>query len=166
MEILSTERLIISKFTLSEASFIRELMNDKDWIKNIGDRGVRTLEDAENYIKNKFFASYDKYGFGFYVIILKTTQERIGTVGLIDREGIEGVEIGYGMLPAFRGKGYAFEAAEAILNHARNTLRIDRIVAIVNPNNQDSIHLLEKLGLRYEKMVRLPGEKKEIKYFS
>ena len=166
MEILNTERLVISKFTLNEASFIIELMNDKDWIQNIGDRGVRTLDDAENYIKNKFFASYDKYGFGFYVITLKSTKERIGTVGLIDRDGIEGVEIGYGMLPAFRGKGYAIEAAQAIVNHAQNTFQINKIVAIVNPNNKGSIHLLEKLGLRYEKMVRLPGETKDIKYFS
>ena len=166
MEILNTERLVISKFTLNEASFIIELMNDKDWIQNIGDRGVRTLDDAENYIKDKFLASYDKYGFGFYVITLKSTKERIGTVGLIDRDGIEGVEIGYGMLPAFRGKGYALEAAKAIFNHAQNTFRIDKIVAIVNPNNKGSIHLLEKLGLRYEKMVRLSGETKDIKYFS
>ena len=95
MQLLSTKRLVIQRVTLGDAPFLLELMNDKDWIQNIGDRGVRTLEDAENYIKNKFFASYDKYGFGFYVIILKSTQERIGTVRLIDREGIEGVEIGY-----------------------------------------------------------------------
>ena len=166
MEILRTERLVISKITLNEASFIRELMNDKDWIQNIGDRGIRTLEDAENYIKDKFFTSYEKYGYGFYVIILKSTKERIGTVGLIDRDGIEGIEIGYGMLPGFRGKGYALEAAKAIFNHAQNSFHIHKIVAIVNPNNIASIHLLEKLGLRYEKMVRLPGETKDIKYFS
>ena len=165
MEILSTERLVISKITLNEASFIRELMNDKDWIQNIGDRGVRTLEDAEAYIKDKFFTSYKKYGYGFYVISLKSTTDRIGTVGLIDREGIEGIEIGYGMLPAFRGKGYALEAAQAIFSYAQNTLGIEKIVAIVNPNNKGSIRLLEKLGLRYEKMVRLPEETKDIKYF-
>lgn len=165
MEILSTERLVISKITLNEASFIRELMNDKDWIQNIGDRGVRTLEDAEAYIKDKFFTSYEKYGYGFYVISLKSTTDRIGTVGLIDREGIEGIEIGYGMLPAFRGKGYALEAAQAIFSYAQNTLGIEKIVAIVNPNNKGSIRLLEKLGLRYEKMVRLPEETKDIKYF-
>ncbi len=166
MEILSTERLVISKITLNEASFIRELMNDKDWIQNIGDRGVRTLEDAENYIKEKFFTSYDKYGYGFYVIKLKSTKESIGTVGLIDRDGIDGVEIGYGMLPAFRKKGYALEAAQAIFDHARNTFHINKIVAIVNPNNKASIQLLEKLGLTYEKMVRLPEETKDIQYFS
>ena len=166
MNILSTERLIISKITLNEASFINELMNDKDWIQNIGDRGIRNDEDAESYIKERFFKSYDEFGFGFYVLRLKTTNEAIGTAGLIDRDGIEGIEIGYGLLPAYRGKGYAFEATQAIFNYAKNDLMIDKIVAIVNPINEKSILLLEKLGLRFEKMVLLPGEEKEIKYFS
>ena len=166
MNILSTERLTICKITLKEASFIRELMNDKDWIQNIGDRGIHTDEDAENHIKERFFKSYDEFGFGFYVLRLKSTNQPIGTAGLIDRDGIEGIEIGYGLLPAFRGKGYAFEATQAIFNYAKNELMIDKIVAIVSPLNEKSIVLLEKLGLRYEKMVQLPGEDKEIKYFS
>ena len=97
---------------------------------------------------------------------LKSTNERIGTAGLIDRDGIEGIEIGYGLLPVYRGKGYAFEATQAIFNYAKNDLMLDKIVAIVSPLNEKSIVLLEKLGLRYEKMVQLPGEDKEIKYFS
>jgi len=166
MKILSTDRLVISKFTLDDASFIRELMNDKDWIKNIGDRGIHTDQDAENYIKDRFFKSYEEKGFGFYLLRLKSSHERIGTAGLVDREGIEGIEIGYGMLPAYRGKGYAFEAAKAIVRYAKNDLNIAKLVAIVNPDNDKSIVLLEKLGLRYTKMVQLPGEEKEIKYFS
>ena len=166
MNILSTERLTISKITLKDASFLHELMNDKDWIQNIGDRGIHTDEDAENHIKERFFKSYDEFGFGFYVLRIKSTNERIGTAGLIDRDGIEGIEIGYGLLPAYRGKGYAFEATQAIFNYAKNDLMLDKIVAIVSPLNEKSIVLLEKLGLRYEKMVQLPGEDKEIKYFS
>lgn len=166
MKILNTERLTLSKITLKDAGFLLELMNDKDWIQNIGDRGVYSLEDAENYIKERFFKSYEVYGFGFYVIRLQSSGEAIGTAGLIDREGIEGVEIGYGLLPAYRGKGYAYEAAEAVYDYAKNILNIAKIVAIVAPNNTKSIFLLERLGLRYEKMVTLPGEEKEIKYFS
>jgi RimJ/RimL family protein N-acetyltransferase len=166
MKILNTERLTLSKITLKDAGFLLELMNDKDWIQNIGDRGVYSLEDAENYIKERFFKSYEVYGFGFYVIRLQSSGKAIGTAGLIDREGIEGVEIGYGLLPAYRGKGYAYEAAEAVYDYAKNVLNIAKIVAIVAPNNTKSIFLLERLGLHYEKMVTLPGEEKEIKYFS
>jgi RimJ/RimL family protein N-acetyltransferase len=166
MKILSTDRLIISRFTLDDAPFIRELMNDKDWIRNIGDRGIHSDQDAENYIQEKFFKSYEQHGFGFYVIRLKSTLEKIGTAGLVDRDGIEGIEIGYGMLPAYRGKGYALEATRAVMHYAKNTLNISAIVAIVNPDNDKSIVLLEKLGLHYTKMVQLPGEEKEIKYFS
>jgi len=166
MNILSTDRLIISKITLKDASFLYELMNDKDWIQNIGDRGIYSIEDAENHIKERFFKSYEEFGFGFYVLRIKSTNERIGTAGLIDRDGIEGIEIGYGLLPVYRGKGYAFEATQAIFNYAKNDLMLDKIVAIVSPLNEKSIVLLEKLGLRYEKMVQLPGEDKEIKYFS
>lgn len=166
MKILSTERLTLSKITLKDAEFLLELMNDKDWIQNIGDRGVYSLEDAEKYIEERFFKSYEEYGFGFYVIRLQSSGKAIGTAGLIDREGIEGVEIGYGLLPAYRGKGYAFEATEAVFNYAKHELKIEKIVAIVAPKNIKSILLLERLGLRYEKMVTLPGEDKEIKYFS
>lgn len=166
MEILSTERLSLSKITLNEAGFIHELMNDKDWIQNIGDRGIHSIEDAENHIRERFFKSYETYGFGFYVIRLKSSGKEIGTAGLIDREGIEGIEIGYGLLPAYRGKGYAFEATEAIYNYAKNELKLEKIVAIVAPHNDKSIFLLERLGLRFEKMVTLPGEDKEIQYFT
>ena len=166
MKILSTERLALSKITLKEAGFIHELMNDKDWIQNIGDRGISNLEDAEKYIKETFFKSYETYGFGFYVIRLKSSGKAIGTAGLIDREGIEGVEIGYGLLPAYRGKGYAYEATEAVFNYAKSQLGIEKIVAIVAPNNNKSIFILERLGLHFKKMVNLPGEEKEIKYFT
>lgn len=166
MTILSTQRLELSKITLNDAGFLLELMNDKAWIQNIGDRGIHNLEDAENYIRETFFKSYETYGFGFYVISLKSTGEAIGTAGLIDREGIEGVEVGYGLLPAYRGKGYAFEATQAIFNYAKSELNIEKVVAIVNPNNEKSIFLLERLGLRFEKMIQFPGEEKEVKYFS
>lgn len=166
MIVLSTERLLIKKITPADAPFLLELMNDKDWIENIGDRGIKTIEQAEVYITDRFLKSYEEKGFGFYGIVLKENSEMIGTAGLVDREGIDAVDIGYGMLPAFRGKGYAFEATKAIFDYGYNVLKLDKIVAIVNPSNESSIKLLEKLGLRYEKMVRLPDEDKDIKLFS
>lgn len=166
MHILSTDRLLINEISLNDAPFLLSLMNDKDWILNIGDRGLRTVDDAETYIKNRFFESYKQHGFGFYVLKLKSDQRLIGVAGLIDREGLDHVDIGYGLLPEYRGKGYAFEASKAIFDYGRETLGLSKIVAIVNPNNQGSIKLLEKLGLQFEKMVRLPEEEKDIMLFS
>lgn len=166
MNVLTTERLLIRMIKIEDAPFLVALMNDKDWIRYIGDRGIRTLEEAEAYIKARFFKSYEEHGFGFYGIVLKDTFEMIGIVGLIDREGLDHIDIGYGMLPQFRGKGYAFEATKAIFEYASNTLKLEKIVAIVNPDNKGSINLLHKLGLSYEKMVRLPDEDKDIKLFS
>ncbi|UCE93200.1 MAG: GNAT family N-acetyltransferase [Flavobacteriaceae bacterium] len=166
MAILSTDRLVIEKVTLEDAPSLIKLMNDKDWIRNIGDRNIKTLEAAREHIKERFFKSYDESDFGFYAVRLKNDKTFIGVAGLIHREGLEHVDIGYGFLPEFRGKGYAFEAAKSIFEYGLNELKIEKILAIVNPANKASIHLLEKLGLRYEKMVRLPDEDKDIMLFS
>jgi len=166
MNILKTDRLLINRITLDDAAFILELMNDKDWIKNIGDRGMTTIEDAEEYIRTRFFKSYDESNLGFYGMVLKKTQQVIGVVGLIDREGIDHVDIGYGLLPEFRAKGYAYEATKAMYDYGFNDLKLDKIVAIVNPENPSSIKLLSKLGLEFEKMVQLPDEEIDIMLFS
>ena len=166
MNVMSTDRLLINRITLDDAGFILKLMNDKDWIKNIGDRGIRTIKEAEEYIKTRFLKTYNEVGFGFYGLILKNTQQIIGIAGLVDRDGIDHVDIGYGMLPEFRGKGYAFEATKAIYDYGYKDLKLDKIVAIVNPDNPGSIKLLSKLGLEFEKMIRLPDEEIEIMLFS
>jgi len=163
---MSTDRLLINRITLDDAGFILKLMNDKDWIKNIGDRGIRTIEEAEEYIRTRFLKTYNEVGFGFYSLIIKETQQIIGIAGLVDREGIDHIDIGYGMLPEYRGKGYAFEATKAIYDYAYQDLKIDKIVAIVNPDNPGSIKLLTKLGLEFEKMIRLPDEEIDIMLFS
>lgn len=166
MPLLTTKRLVIRKITLNDAPFILELINDKDWISNIGDRNVKTIEEAEAYISETFLKTYQESSFGFYGVAIKNSGQLIGTVGLIDREGIDHVDVGYGLLPAYRGKGYAIEATKAMYNYGYDTLSIDKIVAIVNPDNDDSIKLLKKLGLTFEKMVKLPDEEKDIKLFS
>lgn len=166
MTILSTDRLLISEITLDDAAFILKLMNDKDWIKNIGDRGIRTIEDAEEYIRTRFLKTYTESDLGFYGLVLKNSRQIIGVAGLIDRDGIDHVDIGYGILPEYRGKGYAFEATKAVYDYGYNELKLKKIVAIVNPENPSSINLLSKLGLEFEKMVRLPDEEIDIMLFS
>ena len=166
MNVISTDRLLINRITLDDAGFILKLMNDKDWIQNIGDRGIRTIEETEEYIRTRFLKAYDEVGFGFYSLILKSDQQIIGIAGLVDREGIDHIDIGYGMLPEFRGKGYAFEATKAIYDYAYEELKLKKIVAIVNPDNTSSIKLLSKLGLEFERMIRFPDEKIDIMLFS
>ena len=166
MNLIETGRLLINKITIDDAAFILELMNDKDWIKNIGDKGVRTIEDAQAYIQNRFLKTYIESNYGFYTMNLKNTLQIIGIVGLVDRKGIDHIDIGYGILPEFRGKGYAFEAAKAIYDYGYQELNLEKIVAIVNPDNLPSIKLLSKLGLEFEKMVRLPDEEIEILLYS
>jgi RimJ/RimL family protein N-acetyltransferase len=164
--LLATKRLFLSEFDINDAPFLFQLMNDPDWILNIGDREINSIEDAEKFISNKFFKSYKENGFGFYMIRLLENNSPIGICGLINRQGLKHVDIGYALLPRFRGKGYAFEATESLYEYGHNKLKIDVIVAIVNSDNNKSIALLEKLGLHFEKMITLPNDTKEIKLFS
>jgi len=166
MNLLETDRLLINKITIDDAEFILELMNDKDWIKNIGDKGVRTIEDAQAYIQNRFLKTYTESNCGFYSLNLKKNHQFIGIAGLVDREGLDHIDIGYGMLPQFRGNGYAFEATKAIYDYGYQDLKLEKIVAIVNPDNLSSIKLLSKLGLEFEKMIRLPDEEIDILLYS
>jgi RimJ/RimL family protein N-acetyltransferase len=166
MNLIQTDRLLINKITIDDAAFVLELMNDKDWIKNVGDKGVRTIEDAQAYIQQRFIKTYQESNCGFYSLNIKNTHEIIGIAGLVDREGIDHIDIGYGILPEFRGKGYAFEATKAIYDYGYQELNLEKIVAIVNPDNLHSIKLLSKLGLEFEKMIRLPDEEIDILLYS
>ena len=155
MRLLSTDRLHLREITLNDAPFLFKLMNDKDWIQNIGDRGVHSVDDARNYISTRFLTSYDEKGFGFYAMTLKSNKKIIGIAGLIDRKGLDYIDIGYGLLPQYRGNGYAFEATKAIYDFGLDSLELPKIIAIVNPDNQSSINLLNKLGLHFEKMIQV-----------
>jgi len=163
--LLETERLLLRQLTTDDAEFIFELLNDPSFIQNIGDRHIQTIDDACAYIVNGPVKSYEKNGFGLYLVVLKDTNESIGMCGLIKREGLEDVDIGYALLPRFWAKGYAIEAARATREYAKNVIGLKRIVAIVDPANQGSIRVLEKLGLRYEKMVRLSADDIDLKLF-
>ena len=156
--ILETERLIISEISIEDAPFFYDLVNDPEWIQFIGDRNVKSIADAENYISTKLIPSYKKNGFGFYLVSLKSKKLPIGISGLIDRDGLEYIDVGDALLPEFRSKGYAFEATKAVLTFAKNNLKIDPIIAITNVDNIKSYKLLERLGLRFDKIIQLEDD--------
>lgn len=166
MKILETERLLLRQFSEQDAEFILELLNEPSFIQNIGDRNVRTLDAARAYLLNGPVASYAKNGFGLYLVALKETNEPIGMCGLIKRETLDDVDIGYAFLPRFWSRGYAVEAARAVKIYAKDGVGLKRIVAITDPANAGSIRVLEKLGLRFEKMIRLSADDIELKLFA
>lgn len=166
MKILETERLVLDQVSIDDASFILDLLNEPSFIRNIGDRGVRSLDDARDYIKNKLVTSYEKFGFGMYLVILKTSGASIGLCGLVKRDGLEDVDIGYAFLPEYWSKGYATEAALAVKEYAKNIIGLKRLVAITDPKNQNSMRVLEKIGLEFEKMVRLSEDDIKLKLYA
>lgn len=162
MKVLETERLILRRLSADDAEFMLELLNDPGWIRFIGDKGVRTVDEARAYIRQGPMAMYARYGFGLYRTELKEGAVPIGICGLIKRDGLDDVDVGFAFLPAFRDKGYAREAAAASMEYGRRVLGMGRIVAITLPDNRSSIKLLEKLGMRFERMIRLPGDTEEL----
>jgi [ribosomal protein S5]-alanine N-acetyltransferase len=155
--VIETERLILRKFTIDDAAFMLEMLTTPTWLRFIGDRNVRTLDGN--------IRSYREYGFGFYVVVIKETQEAIGICGIVKREGLEDVDIGFAFFQQFMGKGYGYESAAAVLNYALNDLKIKRIVAIVDPENVVSIALIKKIGLQFEKMIQLSPKDIELMLF-
>ena len=151
--------------TEKDADFILELLNEPSFIRNIGDRKVRTAEGAKAYITNGPVASYAKNGFGLYLVELKESGESMGMCGLIRRNTLKDVDIGYAFLPKFWSKGYAFEAALVMKKYAQDELGLKHLVAVVDPENLPSIRLLEKLGMKFERMVRLSADDIELKLF-
>jgi RimJ/RimL family protein N-acetyltransferase len=156
--VIETGRLILRRLVASDAAFILELVNDPDWLRYIGDKGVRNLDDARSYIENGPMAMYANVGFGLWRVELKDSGQPIGMCGLIKRDSLEDVDIGFAYLPPFRGFGYASEAARATVEHGANVIGLRRIVAITSPDNAASGRLLEKIGLRYERMIDLSRE--------
>lgn len=164
--ILETERLFLRRIESDDAGFILRLLNDPSFIRYIGDKKVRSIEDAENYILTGPAASYERHGFGLWLVGLKETGEPLGMCGLLKREELEDVDIGYAFLPAFRSMGYAAEAAEGVIGFARARLGLGRIVAITLPGNQSSIRVLEKNGFRFERIVRLTDDGDELSLYA
>ena len=166
MKILKTNRLVLRHLTTEDTAFILELLNEPSFIQNIGDRKVRTEEDAQKYLLNGPIESYDKNGFGLFMVELKNTNIPIGMCGLIKRDILPDVDIGFAFLPKYWAQGYASESAFSVLKYAKETVGLKRILGIVNPKNVASIRVLEKLGLKFERMVKMPEDNFEIKLFA
>lgn len=157
-----TERLILKPTTEQDAQFVFELLNMPKWIQNIGDRNINTVEDAKEYIVQKMLPQYKKLGFGNYTIIRKSDGIKMGSCGLYDRKGLEGVDIGFAFLPNFEGKGYAFESANKIIEIGIHQFGLTQISAITSKENKASQRLLGKLGLRYKGLITLPNDNEEL----
>ena len=163
--IAETERLTISKFTINDAPFFLELVNTPHWIKYIGDRNIKTIADAEQRIINGHIKSYETHGFGFYKLNLKENNNPIGTCGLIKRDTLEHVDLGFAFLPDYEGKGFGFESSKAILKVAKDQFKLETILAITLAANKPSINLLEKLGLSFQKKVKPFDDDEELLLF-
>ena len=154
------------RLTLDDADLMLAIWNDPAFVHYVGDRGIRTIAEARDNMSEGAFKLYEDYGYGPYRVALKADDTAVGTCGLFRRDGLEDADIGYGFLPEFCRRGYAYESAHAVLEHARTDIGLARIIAIVSPDNAASIGLTEKLGLLFEKITRLPGEDKDVCLYS
>jgi RimJ/RimL family protein N-acetyltransferase len=161
-EVIETERLQLRKLTLDDAGLMFAVWNDSEFVRNVGDRGIRTLQEARDAMKKGALRLYDKYGYGPYRISLRDSDTPIGICGLFRRDGLDEPDIGYATLPDFCGHGYAYEAAIAVVAYARAELGLDRLIAIISPKNAASIGLIRKLGFEFERMHTMPGDDDEI----
>lgn len=153
MVIAETQRLIISELSLDDASFFLKLVNTPNWLKYIGDRHLKTIEDTKEYLTNGTLKSYQENGFGFYKLQEKQGNKTVGTCGLIKREQLEDVDLGFAFLPEFEGQGFGFESAKAVITLAGERFKLKKLLAITLPTNVKSIKLLEKLEFIYQKRV-------------
>lgn len=163
---IETARLILRELDTRDAPFVVALVNDPDWLRHIGDRNVRTRADAEAFIADRLMAHYRERGFGFWLVVSKADGAAMGLCGLIKRDGLDDVDIGYAFLPAYRGMGIAFEAAGAAVAYARDRLGLKRLVAITGQDNAASARLLERLGLRFEGLKQIKPYGGEQRLFS
>jgi RimJ/RimL family protein N-acetyltransferase len=166
MNLLETERLRLRQLSLDDAAFILELLNQPSYVRFIGDRGVRTADDAERYIAQGPMESYRRFGFGLWMVEMKEGHLPVGLCGLIRREELDDIDIGFAFPPQFWGQGFATEAARAVMAYGRETLKLKRIVAIVSPDNERSIKLLEKLGLEFERLMKWPADGSELRVYA
>jgi RimJ/RimL family protein N-acetyltransferase len=166
VKVLETARLALRWLETNDADFILQLVNEPSWLRFIGDKGIRTVEDARNYIAEGPVAMYRQLGFGLYLVERKESGEPIGICGLIKRDALEDVDLGFAFLPAFWGKGYAFESAAAVMDYGQRTFALPRLLAITSQDNEVSARLLEKLGFHFERLTRLATDAAEVKVFA
>lgn len=166
MKPIKTDRLCIEPFTEGDAAFIVALLNDPDWLRFIGDKNVRTLDDAVRYLRSGPLAMYEARGYGLCRVVQRASRAPLGMCGLLKRDGLDDVELGFAFLPAGRGQGHGREAAAAVVSYGFDTLALSRIVAITRPDNSASASLLKAIGMRVEGRLRLPPDGREVQLFA
>lgn len=164
--VLETGRLTLRRLNEADAGFMLGLLNEPSFHQYIGDRGVRTEEEARAYIRNGPVASYDRFGFGLWLVLRKEDGTPVGICGLLKRDTLPDVDVGFALRPAFWGMGYALEAAAGVLAYGREAFELSRVAAIVQADNQASIRLLGKLGLQFERRIEWPGDAAEIHLYA
>jgi RimJ/RimL family protein N-acetyltransferase len=163
--VLETSRLALRRLEEDDAPFMLELLNEPSFIRNIADRGVRTIEGARAYIASGPMASYARFGYGLYLVELKSPRIPIGICGILNREQLPAPDIGFAFLPAYWSQGYALESSTSVRDYARDVIGVPRLLAIVNPSNESSIRLIEKLGFTFTSMTRLAAEAHDVKLY-
>jgi ribosomal-protein-alanine N-acetyltransferase len=163
---LETPRLFLRRITLDDADLLLAIWNDPAFVRNVGDRGVRTLEQARDAARSGALRLYADHGFGPYAMVRRSDETRVGICGLFKRDNLDHPDIGFALLPEYCGIGLAAEAAMAVLDHARDELCLERLTGIVSPANKPSIRLLEKLGLSFSRMITMPGDEHEVCLYS
>ncbi|SET97795.1 GNAT family N-acetyltransferase [Stigmatella erecta] len=166
MKVLETDRLLLRRLSMEDAEFILKLVNEPSWLRFIGDKGVRNLDDARNYLLKGPLAMYSRFGFGLYHVALKDSGLPIGLCGLIQRDTLPDVDIGFAFFPGFWSQGYGYEAASAVLAYGARTFGLKRIVAITSLDNHSSIKLLERLGLTFERLITLSEGGETLRLFA
>ena len=152
--------------TLDDADLMLAIWNDPAFIRFVGDRGIRTLDEAKAAMIEGALRLFEQFGYGPFCLVQKSDGERVGICGLFRRDVLEDPDIGFALLPRFCGSGLATEAAQAVVAHARDDLGVEALTAIVSPENSASIALIEKLGLSFERGITMPGEDEEISLYS
>ncbi len=166
LKILETTRLSLRELHAEDAAFILALVNEPAWLRFIGDRGLRTLGAARDYILNGPVAMYRRLGFGLWLVEARETGAPLGICGLIQRETLADIDLGFAFLSAHHRKGYACEAATATMAHAKAAFGLSRLVAVVSPDNEGSCRLLEKLGFSMERMIRLSEDAPAVRLYA
>jgi ribosomal-protein-alanine N-acetyltransferase len=162
---IETERLILTPMSLNDAHFVYELVNTKEWLENIGQRSVHSIKEAANYIQVKMINHYEKHGYGNYLMSRKNDGTKVGCISLYNRDDVEGVDIGFAMLPKYMKQGFAYEGAEKIKSIAEHSLNLSGIAAFTIKENFGSQKLIEKLGLKFKKNILFGDKKEELLFY-
>ena len=165
MAVIETERLSLSHLTLDDCDFIIELLNEPSFSRYIGDKGVRTVDDARQYLEEGPICQYREFGYGLYRVVEKGTGRSVGICGLVNREAFDTPDLGFAFLKAYWSQGYATESSAAVMRHARDELGMDRVIAMADGENQRSTRVLDKLGFTFETMVTMPDETEEVRQY-